>query len=166
MNVYGVTLGSNIDEALAYLGSVGYPVTRMPFVEKGRVYYPIQGFFAAAAAALPFSLTDRAVSGQFYVTAYNGAVLSVVIRLDYDRSRSFEDLKSAVWNAFPYLTGQGDLRGVHVADGIFRYEIGTALTNTYGIWMHVTDKTHGTCRLELEHVDLTHFSYYWMAGGQ
>jgi hypothetical protein len=160
--VYNVTLGSGIDEALTMLGYAGYPPVGMPFVKKGKTYYAVQGL----PAVLPFSLTDRAVSWRFYVTAYHGSVSSVVIQLDYDGSRSFEDLKNAVWNEFSYMAGVNGVRGVRAVDRVFGYEVGAALSNAYGIWMYVTDNANRTCRLEIEHVDLTNLSYYWMAGGQ
>jgi hypothetical protein len=73
-------------------------------------------------------------------------------------------LKNTLRQELPSLTGISDTRGVKIADSIFSYEIGMALSNTYGIWMYVTDKANGTCRLEIEHIDLINLSHYWMAG--
>ncbi|MDR1978899.1 MAG: tetratricopeptide repeat protein [Synergistaceae bacterium] len=160
--VYGVTLGSNIDEALAKLKENGYPSAGEPFAKDGRTYHPVQGL----PAALPRSLTDGAVSGHFYVTAYNEGVLSIVVQLNYDNNRSFEDLKNTLERELPELTGKSDTRGIRATESIFSYEVGLALSNTYGIWMYVTDKANGTFRVEIEHVDLTNLSHYWMAGGK
>jgi tetratricopeptide (TPR) repeat protein len=160
--VYGVTLGMNIEEAIAQLKKDGHSISGDSFVKKGKTYYSIEGF----PAVLPSSLTMNAASRHFYVTAYNEAVLSVIAQLDYDETRSFEELKNTLWQELPSLTGIQDARGVKTADNIFSYEIGAALSNTYGIWMYVTDKANGTCRLEIEHVDLVNFSHYWMAGSK
>jgi hypothetical protein len=98
--------------------------------------------------------------------SYNEAVLSVIVQLNYDKTRPFEELKNALWKELPSLTGISDTRGVKTEENIFSYEIGLALSNTYGIWMYVTDKANGTSRLEIEHVDLTNLSHYWMAGSK
>jgi tetratricopeptide (TPR) repeat protein len=160
--VYGITLGMSIDEAIARLKKDGHSIAGDSFVKQGKTYYSIEGF----PAVLPPSLTKNAVSRHFYVTAYNEAVLSVIVQLDYDKTRFFEELKAALWQELPALTGIRDTRGLKTADNIFSYEIGAALSNTYGIWMYVTDKANGTSRLEIEHVDLVNFSHYWMAGSK
>jgi hypothetical protein len=130
------------------------------FVKEGKTYCTIVGF----PIALPASLTANATSRHFYITAYNEAVLSVIIQLDYDETRSFEELKNTLRQELPSLTGMSDTRGAKTADGLFSYEIGLALSRTYGIWMYVTDKANGTCGLEIEHIDLTNLSHYWMGG--
>jgi tetratricopeptide (TPR) repeat protein len=160
--VYGITLGMNIEETIVRLKKDGYSISGDSFVKKGKTYYSIEGF----PAVLPLSLTANTASKHFYVTAYNEAVLSVIIQLDYDATRSFEELKNTLWQELSSLTGIQDARGVKTTDNIFSYEIGAALSNTYGIWMYVTDKANGTCRLEIEHVDLVNFSHYWMAGSK
>jgi hypothetical protein len=162
VTVYGITLGSNIDEALEALKKNGYPTDGAPFLKSGRMYHSVQGL----PAVLPNSLLENAVSACFYLAAYNDAVLSVIVQLDYNRSRSFDDLKNALWQAFPELTGSHDSRGVKISDNIFSYELGVSLPNHHGTWMYATDKANGTCRLEIEHVDLVNLSYYWSAGGK
>jgi hypothetical protein len=46
-------------------------------------------------------------------------------------------------------------------DNIFSHEMNIALSNTHGIWIIVADKGNGTCRLEIEHIDLYGLSNYW-----
>jgi hypothetical protein len=98
--------------------------------------------------------------------AYNDAVLSVLVERDYGARRSFDDLKAAALEALPALGGRDNVRGVNVSSSIFSYELRVALSRSYGLWSSVTDKANGTFRLEVEHIDLTNLSYYWMAGGQ
>ncbi|MDR3231308.1 MAG: hypothetical protein LBT65_07700 [Synergistaceae bacterium] len=160
--VYGVTLRSNIDEALDTLKKKGHVTVDAPFLKKGRMYYPLRGL----PAGLPRPLTDGATMVRFYITAYNEAVLSVIVQLDYDRGHSFDDVKSTLWKAFYEITGKNDTRGVRTSDNMFSYEAGVSLSNSCGVWMYATDKLDGTYSLEIEHVDLTNLSYYWMAGGK
>jgi tetratricopeptide (TPR) repeat protein len=158
--VYGITLGMKIDEAITRLKKDGHPIAGDAFVKEGKTYYAVEGF----PAVLPSSLTMNAVSRHFYVTEYNEAVLSVIVQLNYDKTRPFEKLKNTLREELPSLTGISDTRGAKAKDNIFSYEIGLALSNTYGIWMYVTDKANGTSSLEIEHVNLTNLSHYWMAG--
>ncbi|GHV40330.1 hypothetical protein FACS1894187_21200 [Synergistales bacterium] len=160
--VYGVTLGSKIDEALAKLKSDGYSLDGAPFDKKGKTYHSVQGL----PVELPDSLTKGSVSTQFYITAYNDAVLSLIIQLDYNSARSFDELKDTLQKEVPAVTGQSDSRGMKVTDNIFSRELGLTISHSYGIWMYVTDKGNGTCRLEIEHIDLANLSHYWMAGGK
>jgi hypothetical protein len=131
-------------------------------LKDGKTYYSIQGL----AADWPSSLAYGALYERCYVVAYKSAVLSVIMERDYDSSRSFEELKAAVSEALPALAGRDDTKGLKAMNSVFSYELRLALSRFYGLWSSVTDKVNGTFRLEVEHIDLTNLSYYWMAGGQ
>ena len=160
--VYGVTLGAEIGEVLEALERTGRPVTDEPFTKAGKTYYPLRGL----PSQLPRSLTRGSSSGRFYVTAYNGAVLSVIVQLDYGRDYLFDEVKDLLRRGMEEITGTSEPRGLKTAENIFSYEMSLALSNTHGLWLSAVDKVNGTSVAEIEHIDLVNVSHYWMAGGR
>ncbi|GHS93118.1 hypothetical protein AGMMS50276_02670 [Synergistales bacterium] len=158
---YGVTIGDNIKEAIKKLEQSGHPLMDAPFDKNGKTFYPIKN----PPKQIPDFLTPHATSIQFYIVGYNDAVLSVIVQLNYDDTRGFEELKATMTDNFAKLTGVEGTRGVTATENIFSYEIGRALPNSYGIWSVVTDKGHGICSVEVQHIDLTNMSYYMSSRG-
>jgi tetratricopeptide (TPR) repeat protein len=160
--VYGVALGAEIGEVLEALERTGHPVTDEPFTKAGKTYYPLRRL----PSRLPHSLTGGSSSGRFYVTAYNGAVLSVIVQLDYGRDYSFDEVKDLLRRGMEEITGTSEPRGLKTAENIFSYEMSLALSRTHGLWLSAVDKANGTSAAEIEHIDLANVSHYWMAGGR
>ncbi|MDR2176343.1 MAG: hypothetical protein LBO82_10475 [Synergistaceae bacterium] len=156
--VYGILLGAPIEEALAELRERGCKVAK-PFLKDGKAYYALQGISVVWPPSLDGALYERC-----YISAYRDAVLSVIVERDYDRP--FEDLKETIFKELPVLAGQDDTKGVKSSSSVFGCELRLAVSRAHGLWSSVTDKLNGTCRLEIEHIDLVTLSYYWMAGGQ
>jgi tetratricopeptide (TPR) repeat protein len=155
--VYGMTLGSPIGDALAALKKQGCDTSGEPFGKDGKIYHPARNF----DDSLPPSLTGGVSHRRYYAVEHEGLLLSFNIELDYDRSVSYDELKNASRASLPALARDYAVRGVRSADNIFTQEINVALSNTYGMWIIASDKGNGTCRLEINHIDLYGLSGYW-----
>ncbi|MDR2527954.1 MAG: hypothetical protein LBD04_02905 [Synergistaceae bacterium] len=157
--VYGVSLGVDIETALADLERAGHPLADEPFTKAGKVYYLLRGL----PARPPRSLNSEAT--RFYITAYNGAVLSVIIQTSYGKERSFDEVKELLRETLAEI-GERDARGLKITENIFSYEMSLALSNSHGLWLSAVDKANGSSLVEIEHIDLVNVSHYWMAGGR
>jgi hypothetical protein len=155
--VYGITLGSTVKEATVALAKRGWKISSEPFEKSGKTYYAVEGM----RVPLPYSLESGVAHRHFYVVFHNGGVLSVNVELEYDKSRSFDDLKAASQQGIPSIAGTRKVVGMRTVDNVFSHEINFAISNTYGIWVVVTDKGNGACRLEIQHISLYGLSDYW-----
>jgi tetratricopeptide (TPR) repeat protein len=154
--VFGVTLGSQIKDALNVLRQSGCKIAE-PFERDGKKYYAVQDL----SASFPQSLRDGAEHMYFYVAECDGVVLSLNVEIDYGKNRAFDDLKNTAQRDAALLIGRGEIGVLKTVSNIFSYEINSALTNTYGVWIIVSDKGNQSCRLEIDHIDLYGLSKYW-----
>ncbi|MDR1482386.1 MAG: hypothetical protein LBI74_07160 [Synergistaceae bacterium] len=155
--VYGITLDSPIDTALKDLKKNGSGTTGTPFTKDGKMYHQARGL----RVKLPPLIERGSVNRHYYAVSYAERVLSVNVELNYDKSRSYAQLKESAKAEISALVGGREVIGVWATDHIFSHEINIALSNTYAIWIIVTDKGNGTCRMEIQHIDLFGLSNYW-----
>ena len=154
--VFGIKLNSPINEAVEILNSRGVAVSGPPFTRTGREYLAFDGEYIP----VPGAIINGALSKRCYLVSHDGLVMSVNVEMDYDSSRALDELTASVRDEIPALIGGRTARGLRVAENIFTNEINFAVTGTYGLWIVVTDKGNGTCRVEIQHIDLHGLSKY------
>lgn len=155
--VYGIKLGSPLEEAEAAVSRQGLKLSGEPFKKSGKTYHEVEGM----RAPVPASIEEGVANRRFYVVSVGGTVLSVNAELDYGKNHSFDGLRDSVREAIPSLAGADRVSGMRETENIFSHEINAAVSGVYGLWAIVTDKGGGACRVEIQHIDLHVLSDYW-----